>query len=78
MGESELGVFPVPGEMGRFHVQSSGKSGLLYLVDLDELVNGWCGCPHFEFQVNSSLNPATECKHIRQARQFVALRGDQA
>jgi len=65
-------VFPVAGELGRFHVQSSGSCGLLYLVDLDELVSGWCGCPHFEYKVASRLVLDAECKHIRAARAYEA------
>lgn len=65
-----LQVFPVIGESGRFHVASAGRSGLLYLVDLDELDNGWCGCPHFEYKIACQLVPTGDCKHIRAARLY--------
>jgi predicted nucleic acid-binding Zn finger protein len=66
-------IYPVPGEAGRFHVASSGKADLLYLVDLDEreFPFGWCGCPHFEYRVGLELNPACECKHIAAARAYL-------
>ncbi len=68
----DLGVYPVKGESGRYHVKSNGR-GTMYLVDLDELVNGWCGCPHFEFKVSTSLSPLAECKHIRSAKAYQKL-----
>lgn len=68
----DLGVYPVAGEAGRYHVKSTGR-GLLYLVDLDELASGWCGCPHFEFKVAVSLSPVAECKHIRSAKAYRKL-----
>ena len=70
---NDFGVYPVAGEPGRYHVKSAGRGGLLYLVDLDELSRGWCGCPHFEFKVAVSLAPVAECKHIRTARVYQGL-----
>lgn len=65
-------VIPITGEAGRFHVQSSGNADLLYLVDLEELGSGWCGCPHFEYRSGLQLSPVIECKHITAARLFAA------
>lgn len=69
----DLGVFPVAGERGRYHVISSRRGGLVYLVDLDELTAGWCGCQNFEYRVAVSLAPVPECKHIRAARAYQGL-----
>ncbi len=69
----DFGVYPVAGEPGRYHVKSTGHTGLLYLVDLDELICGWCGCPHFEYKVAVSLSPVAECKHIRSAKAYQKL-----
>lgn len=73
MSCQSLQVFPVVGERGRFHVSSAGGSGLLYLVDLDELDKGWCGCPYFEYKIASPLVPSGDCKHIRAAREFCTV-----
>lgn len=69
----DLGVYPVSGEPGRYHVKSTGRGELLYLVDLDELASGWCGCPHFEYKIAASLSPVAECKHIRSAKVYRKL-----
>lgn len=69
----DSGVYPVPGEQGRYHVCSSKGGGLLYLVDLEEFESGWCGCAHFEYKVASSLSSVTECKHIRFAKAYQKL-----
>lgn len=69
----DFGVYPVAGEPGRYHVKSSGRRGLLYLVDLDELASGWCGCPHFEYKIAASLSAVAECKHIRSAKVYRKL-----
>ena len=74
MESSRLQVFPIAGEAGRFHVKSA-KSELLYLVDLNELADGWCGCQHFEYRLEKQLSeelPVTECKHITAARAYAA------
>lgn len=69
----DLGVYPLRGEPGRYHVRSSIRRNLLYLVDLDALVSGWCGCAHFEYRVGLQLVPEVECKHIRLARTYLRL-----
>lgn len=69
----DLGVYPVPGEPGRYHVRSSGRGELLYLVDLDEFDNGGCGCRGFEIRSGMMLYPAPECKHIRRAKIYQNL-----
>ena len=69
----DLGVYPVVGEPGRYHVRSAGSRSTLYLVDLCELDSGWCGCPNFEFKASVQLPPFAECKHIRAARAYQRL-----
>jgi len=69
----DIAVYPVIGEAGRYHVQSAGHEGILYLVDLDELVSGWCGCPHFEYRIGLQLAPEFECKHIKAAKAYREL-----
>ena len=68
----DLGVYPVTKEPGRYYVRSTHGSGV-YMVDLDELDSGWCGCPHFEFKASVQLPPLAECKHIRAARAYQRL-----
>jgi predicted nucleic acid-binding Zn finger protein len=70
MEKNRLQVLPVAGEAGRFHVKSA-KSELLYLVDLDELTAGWCGCPHFEYRSGLELSPVIECKHILAVKEYL-------
>lgn len=69
----DIGVYPVIGETDRFHVRSAGKDGLLYLVDLNEMSSGWCGCKHFEYKLSMQLAPVAECKHIRFAKAYRRL-----
>lgn len=78
MGQSGLKgleVVAVPGETGRYYVQSAKKPERVYLVDLNELVAGWCGCEHFEYRCGLQLSPLVECKHIVAARAFERERG---
>lgn len=71
---TDLGVFPVVGERGRYHVRSSGKAAVLYLVDLDDADNGCgCGCRGFEIRSGMMLYPAPDCKHILVARFYQYL-----
>lgn len=70
---ADFGVAPGAGERGRYHVRSSMRGGLLYLVDLDEFDNGWCGCRGFEVISGMSLYSAPPCKHIRIARVYQGL-----
>jgi len=67
---SGLEVVAVAGEVGRYHVSSARKIDQVYLVDLSELVSGWCGCEHFEYRSGLQLDPVIECKHIAAAREF--------
>lgn len=69
----DLGVYPVAGEKSRYHVISSGRKGLLYLVDLDDFDNGGCGCRDFEVRSGMLLYPAPDCKHIRFAKSYQKL-----
>jgi hypothetical protein len=68
----DFGVYPVTGERGRYHVTSSGRRGVLYLVDLDECAAG-CGCRDFEVRSGMLLYPAEDCKHMRLARVYQGL-----
>lgn len=76
----DLGVYPVSGEPERYHVTSSGRDGLLYLVDLDDLFNpedtcggAACGCRDYEVRSGMMLYPAGDCKHIRKAKFYRML-----
>ena len=69
----DLGVYPVRGDHGRYHIKAGKRNGLLHLVDLNELTSGWCGCESFEFRNKSQLVTNMECKHIRLARVYQGL-----
>lgn len=75
----DFGVQPVPGEPGRYHVKSSGRGGLLYLVDLEHVVEpndigtAGCGCRGYEVSSGMMLYPAPDCKHIKAARLYQGL-----
>ncbi len=77
----DLGVYPVTGEAGRYHVKSSGKQQALYLVDLDDLFHqedlgsgrGSCGCRDYEIRSGMMAYPAKGCKHIRRAQFYQML-----
>lgn len=69
----DLGVYPLVGESGRYFVRSHLHGSLMYLVDLEELASGWCGCPHFEYRSSLQLVGGFECKHIRAARSYRSL-----
>lgn len=69
----DLGVYPVAGESGRYHVRSSGKSLALYLVDLDDIDARGCGCRGYEVLSGMMLYAAPDCKHIRRARFYQGL-----
>ncbi|MEI7815574.1 MAG: hypothetical protein WCI45_00155 [Desulfuromonadales bacterium] len=77
----DLGVYPVAGEPGRYHVKSSGKTSLLYLVDLNDFVEptdfnngiGACGCRDYEVRSGMMLYPASDCKHLRLVKQYRKL-----
>lgn len=79
--EIDLGVYPVTGELGRYYVKSSGKTPLLYLVDLNDFVeptdinngSGVCGCRDFEVRSGMMLYPASDCKHLRATRFYRSL-----
>lgn len=75
----DLGVYPIVGEQGRYHVLSSGHVGLLYLVDLDDSTDFdafggcRCGCRDFEIRSGMLLYPAPDCKHIRLVKVYRRL-----
>lgn len=69
----DLGIYPLVGESGRYFVHSHVHGSMMYLVDLEELASGWCGCPHFEYRNNMQLVGGFECKHIRAARSYRRL-----
>lgn len=69
----DLGVYPVSGEHGRYHVRSAGKTPLLYLVDLDDAESCGCGCRDYEVRSGMMLYPAPDCKHLRVARVYQSL-----
>lgn len=79
----DLGVYPVIGEPGRYHVRSSGNRGhaeILYLVDLEyctddreDSVSYGCGCRDFEVRSGMLLYPAPDCKHLRAAKSYQKL-----
>lgn len=69
----DLGVYPVTGERGRYHVRSSGKTGALYLVDLEDSDSAGCGCRDYEVRSGMMLYPAPDCKHLRLAKSYRKL-----
>lgn len=74
-----LGVWPVPGEKGRFHVRADSKHPP-YLVDMLAYHGaGKCGCPDFLFNRELALKegtppgPGVSCKHIERVLWFIWL-----
>lgn len=77
-----FGVWPVPGEALRYHVQSQSRREIRHLVDLEDLgFNGCCGCESFQMRHLPALKQdrregepprRRRCWHIKRALEFHA------
>jgi len=74
------GVAPIPGEPGRYYVQSKSRPNVRHIVDLTELgFNGQCCCEQFEYrchpaflaEARGAVHPRKHrCEHIRRALEY--------
>lgn len=78
--EIHPGVTGIKGEPLRYYVASHSRLGISHVVDLSmNYGNGECSCENFQFTRLPVLlrgdipSERTECRHIREAKRFLAL-----